>query len=256
MNDLAGRRSRLLVDVLQGSGGTAERPPARLRIRAAVLVTTLAMVATTAFAALPALARVMQPKHASTAMPVHTVADVQTVATPTPAPAPTPTTAPPPPVAMAASALPPLTFANQFLAEPNVAGQWSAASGGAPGFAGPDRWSTAAAAASAQWTLGSPGGGRRWDDVRVRAWIPNDHAVAWVRYTVTSTNGGAAAVRTFDVSQRALNGWYTLPAAFRIGTPAQRTGTIAVRMTYLRPDTTMATGGCEMAAAQVRFEWS
>jgi len=234
MNDPRRARPYLLDDVLHGGQAAGRRRPARLRVGTMVAVTAVSLFAG---AGISALASRQSP-------PARPVASLKAPAV----------------------AMPALTFANQLVVGPGAAsgfvqsGQWSAAGGGgAPAFKGPGRWiaagTPAGASASAQWSLASPTGGQRWDQVRVQAWIPNMHALAWVRYTVTSTDGTAQSVRTFDVSQQALNGWYTLPADFRIGTPTQRTGTITVRMAYLRPYAGDA-NGCQMAAAQVQFEWS
>jgi hypothetical protein len=235
MNDPRRARPYLLDDVLHGGQATSRRRPARLRIGTMVVVTA---VSTFAVAGISALASRQSP-------PARPVANLKAPATP--------------------MATPVLTFANQLMVGPGAAsgfgqrGQWSGANAGAPAFKGPDRWvaagTPAGASASAQWSLGNPSGGQRWDQVRVQAWTPSAHALAWVRYTVTSTDGTAQSVRTFDVSQQALTGWYTLPADFRIGTPTQRTGTITVRMAYLRPYAGDA-NGCQMAAAQMQFEWS
>jgi hypothetical protein len=163
-------------------------------------------------------------------------------------------------MAAAMPALPPVTFANGVTVGPANAccfassAGWNADTAGAPGSGAGDLWAQGGDA-SVRWSLGSPSGGHRWDQVRVRTWIPGRHALAWVRYTVTTTGAGGQSVQTFDVAQAPLNGWYMLPATFRVGTPAQRTGTLTVAMTYLRTAAGMA-NGCEMAAAQMRFEWS
>jgi hypothetical protein len=234
MNDLGRRRPYLFEGVVQGGQVASPRRPARLRIGTMVAVTAVSLLAVAGTSAL------------ASRTPARPVASVK-------APAPV------------ATATPALTFANQLLVGPGVApgfmqsGRWSGGSGGTPGFKGPGRWiaagTPAGASASAQWSLGSPSAGRRWDQVRVQAWIPNAHALAWVRYTVTSSEGTLQSVQSFDVSQQALNGWYTLPVNFQIGTPTQRTGTITVRMTYLRSYVGDA-NGCQMAAAQMQFEWS
>jgi hypothetical protein len=150
-------------------------------------------------------------------------------------------------------ALPALTFANHEAAGCCLAlgGRWhDLAQGGAPGFHGPSAW-TANRAATATWNLGSPAGGRRWDSVRVLVWIPSRHATARVRFTVTATNGQGRAVRTFDVAEPGHAGWLPIPGTFSAGTPTERTGTITVRMSFLRPIT-----GADMAAGQAMFEWS
>jgi hypothetical protein len=234
MNDLGRRRPYLFDGVVDGGQVTSPGRPARLRIGTMVAVTAVCLLAVAGTSAL------------ASRTPARPVAGVKA----------------PAPVAMATPAL---TFANQLMVGPGVApgfmqsGQWSGGSGGAPAYKGPGRWIAAGtptgASASAQWSLGNPSGGQRWDQVRVHAWIPNAHALAWVRYTVTSTEGTAQSVQSFDVSQQALNGWYALPVNFRIGTSTQRTGTITVRMTYLRSYAGDA-NGCQMAAAQMQFEWS
>src|SRR5262249_29462048 len=57
MNDLGARRPHRLAGVLRDGAEAAGRHPARLRIRAALVVTALAMIATVGIAALPALVR-------------------------------------------------------------------------------------------------------------------------------------------------------------------------------------------------------
>jgi hypothetical protein len=237
MNDPGRRSPQLLGEVLQSAGGDGRngRSPARLRVGTMVAMTTISL---TVGAGVSALGFRQAP------MPVRAAASVRQA---TPAPPPS------------------LTFANQLTVGPDAAsgftqgGDWSTAGGGAPGFTGPDSWlaagNPAGEAAWTEWGLGSPTGGLRWDQVHVLAWIPNQHALAHVRYTVTSTDGAAQAVQTFDVSQRGLDGWYTLPASFQIGTATERTGTITVRMTYLGEDAGLL-NGCEMSAAQVQFQWS
>jgi hypothetical protein len=270
------RQSNLLVDVLQQRQVDGGPPATRLRTGPAAAAAVIAVLAAVGAGVYPAIVQQLSPQH--TATPVRQVADVQAASSPAASnPAATPTAAArsaPARRAMAATAsaartaapAPPVTFAAGLVVGPGAAccstpaGQWSAgAAGGAPAFAGPQSWTTIAAA-SFQWSLGAPAGGRRWDQVRVRVWIPNDHARAWVRYTVTSTAAGVQSVRTFDLSQNSTNGWYALPATFAIGTQAQRTGTIAVGLTYLRPYVDPATTQCvgcgEMAAAQVQFQWS
>jgi hypothetical protein len=234
MNDPRRARPYLLDDVLNGGPATGGRGPARLRVGTMVVVTAVSLFAAAGISAL-----------ASRPAPARPVANLKAPATPMPTPG--------------------LTFANQLMVGPGAtagftqSGQWGGGSAGAPAFKGADRWVAAGtpvgASASAQWSLGSPSGGQRWDQVRVQAWIPNAHALAWVRYTVTSTDGTAQSVQAFDVSQQAVTGWYTLPVNFRIGTPTQRTGTITVRMSYLRPYAGDA-NGCQMAAAQMQFQWS
>jgi hypothetical protein len=185
-------------------------------------------------------------------------------ATPVPAtPAPAATAAPARPAAAqpAAPALPALTFANHEVVGccQALGGRWhDVAQGGAPAFHGPSAW-TANRAATATWTLGRPAGGSRWDSVRVRVWIPSRHAGAVVRFTVTASDGTARTVSTFDVAEHGLGGWVTIPGTFAAGTPAQRTGSITVRMSFLRPFASRACpgGACaDMAAGQAMFEWS
>jgi hypothetical protein len=262
MNDLGGRPPHLLHDIMHGAEQVGARPPARLRAGTIVAATALLLIAGAAFTALPVLA------HRMSATAARPMAAMMPAATPRP-PAATPT-APPAMVAAATArpaAKPAMTMvppmpATQLTVGPGMAsgfaqtGQWNAGAGGSPGFTGPGLW-VSNGAGTARWNLGSPNGGHGWDQVRVMAWIPNMHALAWVRYTVTSTSMGIATTRTFDVSQQALNGWYILPATFAIGTATQRTGTIMVSLTYLRPyPPTANNGGCEMAAAQMRFMWS
>lgn len=141
-------------------------------------------------------------------------------------------------------------------------GTWSpAVSGGFPDFNGPLRTSTDPNAWY-EWSLGQPAGGHRWDQLKIRVWIPPS-AGAWVRFTVTSTADPASSVTSYDVPEKEYQGWYELPATFVAGTPDRRTGSAWVRMTFLRPytgaaaDAGCAAGGCrDMAAAQVDFLWS
>jgi hypothetical protein len=253
MNDPGGRPPHLLHDIVHGAEMVGARPLARLRAGTIVAATALLVTAGAAFTALPMLA------HRMSATTARSMAAMMPAATPTPAAA-TPTA--PPAMVAAATVRPAQMPATQLTVGPGMAsgfaqtGQWTAGAGGSPGFTGPDLW-VSNGGGTARWSLGNPNGGHGWDQVRVMAWIPNMHGLAWVRYTVTSTSMGVATVRIFDVSQEALNGWYTLPATFAIGTAAQRTGTITVGLTYLRPyPPTANSGGCEMAAAQMRFVWS
>jgi hypothetical protein len=85
----------------------------------------------------------------------------------------------------------------------------------------------------------------------VLVWIPDRRARARVRFTVTATSGQERTVRTFDVAERGHAGWLAIPGTFSAGTPAERTGTITVRMAFLRPFT-----DADMAAGQAMFEWS
>lgn len=209
-------------------------------LRTTLAVIALAVAATAVISLLPAA---LGP---APAVPVATVR---------PGPSPTATAKATPGPTPSATA-----FATELVAGPGVAccfaqaGRWSSDVRGAPVFDGPSRW-TNVPTATAQWSLGGPAGGGRWDAVRVQAWIPDQHGVAWVRYTVTSTDGPTSAVRTFDVPQQSYTGWYALPGTFRIGTATRRTGTITVRMALLSTAQGMV-GGAEMAAAQVRFQWS
>lgn len=162
-----------------------------------------------------------------------------------------------------------LTYANHAIVGPGSAccwtsgGTWTgAASGGYPAYGGPARTS-ADARGWFEWSLGQPAGGARWDQLKVRVWIPQTQAGAWVRVTVTSTAGGASNVASFDVAEQEYEGWYELPATFTIGTPDRRTGSAWVRMTYLRSYTDQAAnsacadGSCQrMSAAQAEFLWS
>jgi len=259
MNDLGGRRQDLLADVLRAVEQPAPRQPARLRAGTIVTAAALLLAGGVTFTALPALMH-RTPAATGGMTSAVAVAHVVPAATPTPMSTPTPAMAAPPRAAMATAAPP--AVAGQLVVGPGamhgftLTGTWNADTAGSPGFTGPDRW-VANGAGTAQWSLGTPGGGRGWDQVRVATWIPSSHAQAWVRYTVASTVGGVATTRSFDVSQQALNGWYTLPGTFATGTATQRTGTITVTMTYLRPYPPTATnGGCEMGAAQMRFQWS
>src|SRR5579875_2279734 len=207
---------------------------------------------------------------ASPAVPPHPAISLPAGVTPaagpssTPPPVGGPSTATP-----TATPLPPVTWAHREWAGPGAGccyqqgGSWTNGSrGGEPGFSGPIRWTTSTSA-WADWSLGNPSGGLRWDEVRVYVWIPNTMAGAWVRYTVTATQGSAQRQYTFDVPQQELQGPYLL-GIFSAGTPTQRTGSIWVHMTYLRPYTGPAAdatcvGGTTctaMAAAQVQFQWS
>jgi hypothetical protein len=200
------------------------------------------------------------PPVASAAQPVAPqAASAQAAAAPPPA-----TPAPPAPVSPASPAaapVPPLTFANHEVVGCCLAlgGRWhDQAGGGAPALHGPSAW-TANRAATATWSLGSPAGGKRWDSVRVLVWIPDRHAGAVVRFTVTATSAAARTVSTFDVAEHGRGGWLTIPGTFSAGTPAQRTGTITLRMSFLRAfgAGTCHGGTCtDMAAGQARFEWS
>lgn len=177
-------------------------------------------------------------------------------------------TRPPSTGATAGSAPPPVTFSNTQVAGVGACcfaelGPWNQGTqGGYPHFGGSIVWTTSSGSV-ATWSLGPTSGGRRWDQVRVQVWIPNHMAGAWVRYTVTaSASGGASRTGTVDVPQQANQGLYTL-GTFAAGTTTRRTGSITVRMTYLRPytgpaaDSTCVPHGCtEMAAAQVLFAWS
>jgi hypothetical protein len=238
MDDLGRTQSRPLLDALRGVEATGARGPAHLRVGTMVAATALLLVAGAGLSALEALDhRPPASPVAARPMAARPVADLTT-----PAPAP---------------AVVQLTVGPGSAGGFGQFGQWNAEDGGAPGFVGPSRWVFGGEGVAARWSLGSPAGGRGWDQVRVLAWIPDAHALAWVRYAVTSTEAGVATVRTFDVSQQALNGWYQLPASFAIGSATERTGSITVDMTYLRPYApTAANGGCEMAAAQVQFVWS
>jgi hypothetical protein len=162
-----------------------------------------------------------------------------------------------------------LTYANHTIVGPGSAccwtsgGTWSnAANGGYPEYSGPVRTS-ADPASWFEWNLGQPTGGARWDQVKVRVWLPQSQAGAWVRLTVTTTAAGATNVASFDVAEQEYEGWYELPATFTIGTPDRRTGSAWVKMTYLRPYTdpaarsACADGSCSrIAAAQAEFLWS
>jgi hypothetical protein len=161
-----------------------------------------------------------------------------------------------------------LTYANHAIVGPGGAccsasgGAWTAGTGGYPAYTGPVRTS-ADRNAWYEWNLGRPAGGARWDQIKIRLWIPQAQAGAWVRITVTSTAGSASNVATFDVAEQEYQGWYELPATFTIGTPDRRTGSAWVKLTYLRPYTDQAAaqscadGSCDrMAAAQAEFLWS
>lgn len=179
------------------------------------------------------------------------------------------TSGPRPAVAAAAVAPAPVTWANQQVVGPSaVSGSWSSLSqGGYPNFQGAIRWTTSSAG-TATWTLGATSGGQRWDQVRVQVWIPDKMAGAWVRYTVTATNGGSTVSHSFDVAQQPTSGWYWLRdksvSTFSNGSATQRNGSISVRMTYLKPYTgSAADATCinaslctAMAASQVTFQWS
>jgi hypothetical protein len=162
-----------------------------------------------------------------------------------------------------------LTYANQVTVGlaakccSTFGGTWPThTEGGYPDYRGPAAV-TNDPAAWFEWNLGQPSGGRRWDQMKLRVWIPRSPAGAWVRYTVTATHEGATDVTTFDVPQQEYQGWYELPGTFSVGSPDQRTGSAWVRMTYLRPysgpaaDGVCRSGGCQqMAAGQVQFMWS
>lgn len=139
-------------------------------------------------------------------------------------------------------------------------GAWTATpTGGFPAFTGRAETSVDSTAWY-EWSLGEPVGGHRWDQLKVRVWIPSSGA-AWVRFTVTTTAGAATNVSSYDVPEQEYQGWYELPATFLVGTPDRRTGSAWVRMTYLRPYSGAAgacgPAGCRtMAAAQIDFRWS
>lgn len=174
----------------------------------------------------------------------------------------------PPPTVEATSGYP-LTFASGTVVGPgtgccfSAGGRWAeSATGGYPDQTGPVRTSTDPAAWS-EWSLGQTTAGHRWDQVKVRVWLPSGQAGAWVRFAVTSTAGAGSNVAVFDVPEQEYEGWYELPALFSIGSPERRAGSLWVRMTYLRPyagpaaDAACADGPCRtMAAAQVQFQWS
>jgi hypothetical protein len=243
--------------------------PAGTRTRNIAALTALSVTAALAIAATPALVRGLTGSAVQQPAPAQRVA---TVAVVTPAPSPTPvvaqpamTAAPPPPAptpvparAPAAPAAAPGAAVGAVAAPVIVgpgagccsssSGAWTTdEAGGSPGFRGPFSWTTSGAA-SFQWTLAGAGG-QRASQVRVRVWIPNEHAGATVAYTVSSTGGGAP--QTAVVSQNPTNGWYPLPGTFA-------PGTITVRLAYVRPATGpngAACAGCDaMAAAQVRFD--
>lgn len=158
-----------------------------------------------------------------------------------------------------------LTYRSHLIVGPGAAccfsvhGTWSTSpAGGYPAGSGPVRTSASPSAWS-EWAFGQPSGGHRWDQVKVRVWIPAAGAGAWVRFTVTATVGGASSSSTYNVPEEEYEGWYELPATFTIGTPDQRTGSLWVRMTYLRryPGPGCAGGPCDrMAAAQAELLWS
>lgn len=158
-----------------------------------------------------------------------------------------------------------LTYGSHLIVGPgsgccfSAGGAWSTSpAGGYPGGSGPVKTSASPTAWS-EWAFGQPSGGHRWDQVKVRVWIPAAGAGAWVRFTVTATAAGATNVSTFDVPEQEYEGWYELPATFMIGTPDQRTGSLWVRMTYLRPypGPGCADGSCDrMATAQAELLWS
>jgi hypothetical protein len=161
----------------------------------------------------------------------------------------------------------PLTYASTLTVGPGAqccawaTGTWSSiATGGAPDFTGVVHDSTDPGAAQ-EWALGQPAGGLRWDELKIRVWLPQT-GQAWVRITVTTTASGQASVSSYDVLEAQYQGWYELPTTFMIGTPTERTGSAWVKMTYLAPYTgpgaaSCGQGGCRrMAAAQVQFLWS
>jgi hypothetical protein len=268
----------------QRPSSPADRPPsappsdpgraARTRTRNIAALTALSVTAALGIAATPALLRGLAGDGAhqpAAAQRVTTVAAVTPAASPTPVLAPQPATASPPPPAptpvpmrsthapaassavAAPAAVAPASVA-QVVVGPGAgccfsqSGAWTAdEAGGSPVFRGPYSWTTSGAA-SFQWTLGSAAV-QRGGPVRVRVWIPSEHAGATVAYTVSSTGGGTP--QTVIVSQNPTNGWYLLPGTFA-------PGTIAVRLTYVRPSTGpngAACAGCDaMAAAQVRFD--
>lgn len=158
-----------------------------------------------------------------------------------------------------------LTYASHLIVGPGSAccfssgGTWSTSqTGGYPANGGPVMTSSGHAAWF-EWALGQPSGGHRWDQLKIRVWLPAAGAGAWVRLTVTATAGSATSVTAFDLPEQEYEGWYELPATFMIGTPDRRTGSVWLRMTYLRPypGPGCADGSCNrMAAAQAEFLWS
>src|SRR5437870_6162562 len=237
--------ARAFVAAMEGHPERGRAGAHRPRLGAALAATALCAAVAIGAAAWPAL---MSHARAGTQAPVVTSA--------TPAPG----TAPANPA--------PLTFDQQQVIGPGagagfaVTGQWSALpQGGAPDFEGPTEWTTSRTG-TATWTLGPTSCGKRWDKVRVQVWIPGQHAGAWVAYTVVTTAGASTQSRSFSLAQQTAVGWVTLPGTFVVGTATQRTGSIRVRMTYLRPyvgpaiDTTCTSGCTGMAAGQVAFQWS
>lgn len=105
-----------------------------------------------------------------------------------------------------------LSYANGLIVGPGAQccasshGTWTAvASGGFPDFNGgaltsadPNAWY--------EWSLGRPAGGHRWDQLKIRVWIPAS-AAAWVRFTVTTTADSATSVSGFDVPEQEYQGW-------------------------------------------------
>jgi hypothetical protein len=175
-----------------------------------------------------------------------------------------PSTSPPSGPAPAAPAQPPppVTFANhQVTGLPSTGGSWNSENtGGYKNFVGPILW-TQNTAATADWSLGPTSGGSRWDQVRVSVWIANTRAGAYARYTVRWTDG-ASHTQSFDVAQEPISGWHEL-GVFSIGTAAQRTGSLSIHMSYLRPYSGPACGSdCPggvaytVAASSAMFEWS
>jgi hypothetical protein len=278
------RLGRVLRDAMEGRGrpvtaprtGAGERP----RFGAMLVTAVLGGAVATALALWPAVSAHRAPAAPRTAVapspaaatlpaestPLQSPADASAVAparsagqalpAPPAAVAPAPVTSerrPPTPAPATPTPLPPLTFANREVVGCCLAlgGRWHDLDvGGQPGFRGPSAW-TASHAATASWNLGSPAAGRRWDSVRVLVWIPNRHGRARVQFTITATSGQERAVRTFDVAEQGRAGWLTIPGTFSAGTTTERTGTITVRMSFLRPFT-----GANMAAGQAMFEWS
>ena len=178
-----------------------------------------------------------------------------------------PETSPAAPSAGSAS-LPAVTHVNRQLTGPGSAccwakgGDWeSVPHGGYPDFRTPAASSTDPNAWF-EWSLGAPTGGRRWDRLKIRVWIPDTQASASVRYTVTTSQANGSEVRSFDVAQQDYQGWYELAAIFSIGTPDRRTGSVWVRVTYPHPADGSSAAQCpggfcpSMAASQVEFAWS
>lgn len=137
-----------------------------------------------------------------------------------------------------------------------MTGTWTAVPhGGAPGYWGPIVKTTdSQATITWRWTVADPAG---TGSVRIRVWIPDTGAGAWVRYQVTTTGH---TPRDFTMAQQPTQGWYGLPATFPVDSSPQHLASIKITMSFVRAYTgPAADSGCPlglcyaMAAGQVEI---